>query len=107
MSSDSESDAVGGKRLIVCCDGTWDDSDDGYQKAGLFSSRGTLVVPTNVTRISRCFKHHCADGRLQVIFYQSGVGTGSNFLDAFSGGAFGVGVTEVRMGLTLRPMPGP
>ena len=79
----------------------------GTRRRACSARAGTLVVPTNVTRISRCFKHHCADGRLQVIFYQSGVGTGSNFLDSLTGGAFGVGVTEVRMRLTLRRMPDP
>lgn len=83
-----------GKRLIVCLDGTWMDSDSGYTKPGWFSP-GTLQVPSNVTRISRCFKRRCADGKLQIISYESGVGTGSNTLDVFTGGAFGLGLSEV------------
>lgn len=83
------------KRLIVCCDGTWMNSDYGFAKSGLFSKKGTLQVPSNVTRISRCFKRRCADGTLQIISYESGVGSGSNTLDSITGGAFGAGLAEV------------
>ncbi|KAI6782154.1 uncharacterized protein J7T54_002391 [Emericellopsis cladophorae] len=83
-----------GKRMILCLDGTWMDSDNGYQKSGLFSSHGTLQVPSNVTRISRCFKRRCSDGRLQIISYESGVGTGSSTFDTITGGAFGLGLSE-------------
>jgi uncharacterized protein (DUF2235 family) len=83
------------KRLIVCCDGTWMNSDNGYNEPTLFNPRGTLQVPSNVTRISRLFKRRCADGRMQIISYESGVGTGSNIIDTITGGAFGLGLTEV------------
>ncbi|PHH84150.1 hypothetical protein CDD83_2401 [Cordyceps sp. RAO-2017] len=82
------------KRLIVCCDGTWMNSAYGYVKPGLLNGRGGLQVPSNVTRISRCFKRRCADGTLQIINYESGVGSGSNVLDSITGGAFGVGLAE-------------
>ncbi|KAI9166767.1 hypothetical protein HJFPF1_02881 [Paramyrothecium foliicola] len=83
-----------GKRLIVCCDGTWMDSDNGYVKKSFFDTKGTLQVPSNVTRISRIFKRRCSDGRAQIISYESGVGTGSNIIDSVTGGAFGLGLTE-------------
>lgn len=83
------------KRLIVCCDGTWMNSDYGFSKSSPFSKKGTLQVPSNVTRISRCFKRRCADGTLQIISYESGVGSGSNTLDSITGGAFGTGLAEV------------
>ncbi|KID90967.1 peptidoglycan binding domain containing protein [Metarhizium guizhouense ARSEF 977] len=82
------------KRLIVCCDGTWMNSDYGFSKSSPFSKKGTLQVPSNVTRISRCFKRRCADGTLQIISYESGVGSGSNTLDSITGGAFGTGLAE-------------
>lgn len=69
-------------------------SDNGYEKGGILKSEGTLQVPSNVTRISRCFKRRCKDGRLQIINYESGVGTGSNTLDSITGGAFGLGLSE-------------
>ncbi|KAF5521719.1 Uncharacterized protein CGCA056_v006805 [Colletotrichum aenigma] len=82
------------KRLIVCCDGTWMNSESGYIKPTLFKPKGGLQIPSNVTRISRCFRRKCSDGRVQVIEYESGVGTGSNALDALTGGAFGLGLSE-------------
>ncbi|KAM0334209.1 hypothetical protein ACHAQA_001230 [Verticillium albo-atrum] len=81
------------KRLIVCCDGTWFNSDDGYSKPLLGKKQGALQVPSNVTRISRCFKRTCDDGRIQIVNYQSGIGTGSNTLDTLIGGAFGSGIS--------------
>ena len=80
------------KRIIVCCDGTWMNSDRGYVKTGLFGGKGTLQVPSNVTRISRCFKRTCHDGTLQIVNYESGVGTG--MFDSITGGAFGMGISE-------------
>ncbi|KAK4069901.1 uncharacterized protein Triagg1_6696 [Trichoderma aggressivum f. europaeum] len=82
------------KRLIVCCDGTWMNSDNGYVEPTLEHPQGTLQVPSNVTRISRCFKRRCDDGTLQIISYESGVGTGSNAIDTLTGGAFGLGLSE-------------
>jgi len=70
-------------------------SDYGFVRSHLFGKKGTLQIPSNVTRIARCFKRRCADGTLQIISYESGVGTGSNSLDSITGGAFGVGLTEV------------
>ncbi|KAL7909526.1 hypothetical protein GGI35DRAFT_450146 [Trichoderma velutinum] len=82
------------KRLIVCCDGTWMNSDNGYVEPTLEHPQGMLQVPSNVTRISRCFKRRCNDGTLQVMSYESGVGTGSNAIDTITGGAFGLGLSE-------------
>lgn len=80
------------KRIIVCCDGTWMNSEIGYVKTGIFKKKGTLQVPSNVTRISRCFKRTCSDGTNQIISYTSGVGTG--LFDSITGGAFGLGLSE-------------
>lgn len=57
------------KRLIVLCDGTWQDS----------TGANVNEHPTNVTRISRALSPYAIrpDGSLipQIIFYQPGVGT--------------------------------
>ncbi|KAM0260270.1 hypothetical protein ACHAQJ_002834 [Trichoderma viride] len=82
------------KRLIVCCDGTWMNSDNGYVEPTLEHPQPTLQVPSNVTRINRCFKRRCEDGTQQVMSYESGVGTGSNLIDTITGGAFGLGLSE-------------
>ncbi|WQF75976.1 Putative Tle1 phospholipase, alpha/Beta hydrolase [Colletotrichum destructivum] len=82
------------KRLVVCCDGTWMNSESAYVKPTFWKPKGSLQIPSNVTRISRCFRRRCSDGRVQVIEYESGVGTGSNTLDTLTGGAFGIGLGE-------------
>lgn len=51
--------------------------------------------PSNVTRISRVFRRTCSDGTHQVINYFPGVGT-ANPIDRFMGGAFGMGLDQVR-----------
>lgn len=60
------------KRLIVCCDGTWQASD-----------KGPRTVPSNITKFARALKTADlrADGQeiQQVVYYQAGVATGSYF----------------------------
>ena len=71
------------KRLVVCCDGTWNSADQ--------QSNGK-PCPTNVVKLAyRVAKH---DGSTpQIVFYDQGVGTG-NVLDRWSGGAFGEGIED-------------
>jgi uncharacterized protein (DUF2235 family) len=66
------------KRLIVCCDGTW-------QK---LSSR----YPTNVVKIAQAIKPQ-AGNIPQIIFYDEGIGTGDK-ADRMFGGAFGWGIDQ-------------
>ncbi|TVY90906.1 Uncharacterized protein LAWI1_G002565 [Lachnellula willkommii] len=57
------------KRLILCCDGTWMDSDEGFNKPTLipYHPTGTLQVPSNAS---------------------------SSFIDTLSGGILGKGISE-------------
>lgn len=72
------------KKIIVCCDGTWENSLD------------TDSTPlSNVTKISRSLRRTCEDGTSQVVYYHPGVGTGGLLLNTITGGAFGVGLAEV------------
>lgn len=71
------------KRLILCCDGTWNSADQ--------SSNGT-PCPTNIVRIAYRIAKRKDDLR-QIVYYSQGVGTG-NSLDRFTGGAFGSGVDD-------------
>lgn len=71
------------KRIVVCCDGTWENS--------LGKDEGP---PTNVTRLSRSLKQICSDDTNQIIYYHPGLGTGG-MLDSFFGGAFGMGLSTV------------
>ncbi|KAG0651894.1 uncharacterized protein D0Z07_1278 [Hyphodiscus hymeniophilus] len=84
------------KRIILCCDGTWMDSDDGFQKPTLipYVPTGTLQFPSNVTRISRALSKTSQDGLHQIIYYHSGVGTGSSVIDTITGGILGTGISE-------------
>jgi Uncharacterized alpha/beta hydrolase domain (DUF2235) len=98
------------KRIIVCCDGTWMNSDNGYDP-----TTKALQIPTNVTRIVRCIhteawpKHSRGGGPgssgpggsgqsqnniPQITYYQAGVGSGSSLYDKVVGGATGAGLGE-------------
>jgi uncharacterized protein (DUF2235 family) len=67
------------KRLVVCCDGTW-------QRLG-------SPFPTNVERIAQAVKSRASDGIAQTIYYHEGLGTWSK-VDKWLGGAFGMGIDQ-------------
>ncbi|HWH09146.1 MAG TPA: DUF2235 domain-containing protein, partial [Candidatus Thermoplasmatota archaeon] len=70
------------KRLVVCCDGTWNTADavvDGKP------------CPTNVVKMARAVLPRDANGVPQVVFYDEGIGTGG-LLDRVVGGATGRGL---------------
>ncbi|OCB10405.1 hypothetical protein A5717_23075 [Mycolicibacterium porcinum] len=69
------------KRLVVCCDGTWNTPDQ--------TTDGKLT-PTNVAKVAMALASHDADGREQRLFYHRGVGTTRS--DRLLGGAFGAGL---------------
>jgi uncharacterized protein (DUF2235 family) len=69
--------------LVVCCDGTWNTPDQ--QKDG-------VAIPTNVTKLALAVAPTGSDGREQRTFYHRGVGT--NRWQHFTGGAFGVGLSQ-------------
>lgn len=64
------------KRLIVCCDGTWNHADQ--------------PSPTNVTKLALAVLPQAADMR-QLVYYRSGVGTLRG--TRLRGGAFGTGLS--------------
>jgi len=71
------------KRLILCCDGTWNSADQ---------KENGIPCPTNVVRIAyRIAK--AESGISQIVYYGQGVGTG-NTIDKITGGAFGRGVED-------------
>jgi uncharacterized protein (DUF2235 family) len=71
------------KRLVVCCDGTWNRPDQ--VKDGVAS-------PTNVTKVARGLAKQDATGITQVVYYHPGVGT--ERLERIRGGAFGLGLSR-------------
>ncbi|HEX9775611.1 MAG TPA: DUF2235 domain-containing protein [Actinomycetota bacterium] len=71
------------KRIVLCCDGTWNRADQ--ERAG-------EPAPTNVLRAAYLIAKAKADVP-QIVSYDQGVGTG-NTLDRLTGGAFGHGLEE-------------
>ncbi|MEM8780170.1 MAG: DUF2235 domain-containing protein [Cyanobacteria bacterium P01_G01_bin.49] len=65
------------KRLIVCCDGTWDTLRD--------------VYPTNIVKLARAIKTQDGQDILQLVYYDEGLGSNS-VLDRLPGGALGIGL---------------
>lgn len=65
------------KRLVVCCDGTW--------------ATPEMESPTNVVRLARAVLPRDANHRLQVVYYDEGVGTHGP-IDKLVGGAMGAGL---------------
>jgi len=84
------------KKLIVCCDGTWKDSDSGILTGTGFSSffRGQKQVSTNVTKITHAIRPLDSQGRQQVVYYQAGVGSEGNIIERLVGGALGTGLSD-------------
>lgn len=68
------------KRLVVCCDGTWNKPDS--------------QTVTNVEKIARTVQSDpgATGGVHQLVYYVSGVGAGSYKADKLLGGAFGLGL---------------
>ncbi|EPS37119.1 hypothetical protein H072_9264 [Dactylellina haptotyla CBS 200.50] len=77
----------GNKRLIIACDGTWQDSNGELQD-------GKLKPPTNVTRICRAIKAVSSSNVPQVVYYQAGPGSSNGPFDKIVGGAMGEGVAQ-------------
>lgn len=83
----SRAPARPGKRLILCEDGTWLNSDSG-------STKGSVSIPSNITRLTRAIKSQSSDGIPQVVYYHYGVGAGGGVLDKLMG-ATGSGLAEI------------
>jgi uncharacterized protein (DUF2235 family) len=71
------------KRLVVCCDGTWNRPDQ--------IDKG-VAAPTNVAKMALAVADEDADGNPQLLHYQPGVGTRP--LEHLLGGGFGVGLSR-------------
>ena len=71
------------KRLVVCCDGTWNDSDQ------------STNYRTNVSRLALgSIKPVAANGTSQIVYYQSGVGTAGTEVSKVIGAAIGAGLSH-------------
>jgi len=73
------------KRLIVCCDGTWNNPEQ---------EDNGLPAPTNVFKLSNSIAPEGPDGIDQQVYYHPGVGGEGGLLRPIVGGAFGVGISR-------------
>jgi uncharacterized protein (DUF2235 family) len=71
------------KRLIVCCDGTWNRPDQLDQG---------VAAPTNVAKLALALADEDDAGNAQLLHYQAGVGTRRR--EHLLGGGFGVGLSR-------------
>ena len=71
------------KRLVVCCDGTWNRPDH--------IDRG-VAAPTNVAKVALALAGDDGKGSEQVVHYQAGVGTKAG--ERLRGGGLGVGLSR-------------
>lgn len=71
------------KRLIVCCDGTWNRPDQVVDG---------VASPTNVAKIALAIADRDATGTVQRLHYEAGVGTRRH--ERLLGGATGVGLSR-------------
>lgn len=71
------------KRLVICCDGTWNVPDR--------LDRGR-ISPSNVAKLALAVLPEAPDGTQQRVFYGAGVGTG--MWERVRGGAFGWGLSQ-------------
>ena len=78
----------GNKRLVICCDGTWNEPD---QK--VHGKPTDETEPTNVLKTVRGLAPIGADGVPQVVYYDTGVGTRGGF-DKYVGGGLGAGLSR-------------
>ncbi len=77
------------KRLIICCDGTWNSLQTAHQ--GTHSNvveMARAILPMDYSASSTGDKAAIP----QIVFYDDGVGTGYSKVDRFLGGAIGVGI---------------
>jgi uncharacterized protein (DUF2235 family) len=70
------------KRLVICCDGTWNTPDQ---------TSGGTPCPTNVTKLALAVAGE-SDGVPQLLYYHRGVGSYGR--PRLRGGALGVGVSQ-------------
>ena len=75
------------KRLIICCDGTWNESE---------SVEDDRKIPTNVLKMVRAVAPRDEqNGVDQIVYYDQGIGTGAlGVLDRTIGGGTGYGISQ-------------
>jgi len=78
----------GNKRLVICCDGTWNEPDQEVD-----DNPADETEPTNVLKVVRGLAPVDDEQVPQVVFYDTGVGT-QGLADKYVGGGLGSGLSE-------------
>jgi uncharacterized protein (DUF2235 family) len=82
------------KRIIIACDGTWDNDNYGMEKKDILPwTKETPKPPSNVTRICRSILPFDGDVP-QIVYYQAGIGSEHTLKDKLWGGLTGFGISE-------------
>ena len=73
------------KRIIICCDGTWNTPD---------KSKNGVPIATNVVKIAESVQAQDDSGVKQLLYYDTGVGSGGGWLKRIYDGATGAGLSQ-------------
>jgi uncharacterized protein (DUF2235 family) len=73
------------KRIIICCDGTWNTPD---------KSTSGIPLHTNLVKIAQAIKPVSDFGVRQLTYYNVGIGTSGTFLKKWYDGATGSGISK-------------
>jgi uncharacterized protein (DUF2235 family) len=73
------------KRIVICCDGTWNTPD---------RKDGDAVAPSNVVKLARAIRSLDDEGVVQVVYYDEGVGARGSRLSRMWAGMTGGGLEE-------------
>ena len=74
------------KKLIICCDGTWNRPEPQGEKK--------KYKRTNVLKLMRAIRSSDDEGKHQVTYYDTGVGTDRGVYDKYIGGMMGLGLSS-------------
>lgn len=72
------------KRIAIFCDGTWNTPDK--------SEKG-LNCRTNVVKMADALRNSSADGTIQLLYYDTGIGSSGGILNRIYDGATGTGIS--------------
>jgi len=73
------------KRIIICCDGTWNTPD---------KEENNIPCETNVVKIADAVKESAGDSTRQLLYYHPGVGTRGSLFHRIFDGATGTGISQ-------------
>lgn len=81
-----------GKKMVIACDGTWQNSDAGPDEAK--DAIITSQIVSNVPRIVRALNHKDEHGIPQIVYYQRGIGADGDLQDSIQSGITGQDISE-------------